>query len=104
MSTPGAGSIPCAPPDPGGVAGYDAVVLPTSPILPPNAERLMVDQDYYVADNLLALRNTRIANMMDLCALTLPTGQPSCGITLMMAAPRRGAAAAPRHGCGARAA
>ena len=64
-------------------AGYDAVLLPTSPILPPNAKRLMVDQDYYVTANLLALRNTRIANMLDLCALTLPTSQPSCGITFM---------------------
>ncbi len=65
-------------------AGYDAVILPTSPILPPNAHRLMTDPDYYLTENLLALRNTRIANMMNGCALTLPTSQPSCGITLMM--------------------
>lgn len=66
-------------------AGYDAVLLPTSPILPPQAERLMTDNDYYVTENLLALRNTRIGNMMGLCALTLPTSQPSCGISLMAA-------------------
>ena len=64
-------------------AGCDAVILPTSPILPPNARRLLVDQDYFVTANLLALRNTRIANMLNQCALTLPTSQPSCGITLM---------------------
>ncbi len=64
-------------------AGYDAVLLPTSPILPPQAHRLMVDNDYYVTENLLALRNTRIGNLMDQCALTLPTSQPSCGISLM---------------------
>ncbi len=65
------------------VAQYDAVILPTSPILPPNAERLMSDHDYYITENLLALRNTRIGNLMGLTALTLPTGVPSCGITLM---------------------
>lgn len=65
------------------MAGYDAVLVPTSPILPPNAERLMTDHDYYVSENLLSLRNTRIGNLMGLCALTLPTAQPSCGISLM---------------------
>ena len=66
-------------------AGFDAVLLPTAPILPPNAARLLADMDYFVAENLLALRNTRIANLMNLCALTLPTNQPSCGISLLAA-------------------
>ncbi len=69
-------------------AGFDAVLLPTSPILPPNAERLLVDQAYFATENLLALRNTRIGNMFGLCALTLPTAEPSCGITFM-APPRQ---------------
>ena len=64
-------------------AVFDAVLLPTSPILPPDANRLMTDDQYYVTENLLALRNTRIGNLMGVCALTLPTSQPSCGITLM---------------------
>lgn len=64
-------------------AGYDAVLVPTSPIMPPHAERLMEDDAYYVTENLLALRNTRIGNLMGLCALTLPTIEPSCGICLM---------------------
>lgn len=67
------------------MAGYDAVLVPTSPILPPNADRLMNDHDYYVSENLLSLRNTRIGNLMGLCALTLPTAQPSCGLSLMAA-------------------
>ncbi|EEW26651.1 amidase [Rhodobacter ferrooxidans] len=66
-------------------AGYDAVILPTSAILPPQAQRLMQDAAYFVAENLLALRNTRIGNMFGLCVLTLPTGQVSCGISLMAA-------------------
>lgn len=64
-------------------ADYDAVLLPTSPILPPEVNRLMTDTAYYVSENLLAMRNTRIGNMLGLCALTLPTSQPSCGISLM---------------------
>jgi aspartyl-tRNA(Asn)/glutamyl-tRNA(Gln) amidotransferase subunit A len=64
-------------------AAFDAVILPTAPILPPDARRLMTDEAYYVAENLLALRNTRIANLMGLCAISLPTPEPSCGIMLM---------------------
>ncbi len=62
------------------VAGFDAVILPSSPILPPDAGRLMTDSDYYQSENLLALRNTRIGNLMGLCAVSLPTGHPGCGI------------------------
>ena len=64
-------------------AGYDAVILPTCPILPPDAQRLLEDDAYYVTENLLTLRNTRIGNLMGLCGLSLPTGQPSCGISLL---------------------
>ncbi len=64
-------------------SGFDAILLPTSPILPPNSKRLMTDDAYYVTENLLALRNTRIGNLLDQCVLTLPTGAPSCGISLM---------------------
>ena len=61
-------------------AGYDAILLPTSPILPPNAKRLETDSDYYKRANLLALRNTRAGNLLGVSALTLPAGHPSCGI------------------------
>jgi aspartyl-tRNA(Asn)/glutamyl-tRNA(Gln) amidotransferase subunit A len=63
-------------------AGYDAVILPTAPILPPNKVRLLSDEAYYVTENLLALRNTRIGNLLGLTGLTLPTGVPSAGILL----------------------
>lgn len=65
------------------VKGFDAVILPTTPILPPDAARLMEDRAYYVRENLLCLRNTRIGNLMGVCALTLPTSEPSCGLMLM---------------------
>ena len=66
-------------------AGYDAILIPTAPILPPHAQRLMTDEAYYVTENLLALRNTRIGNLLDQCVLTLPTSQPACGLSLMAA-------------------
>ncbi|MEM9575451.1 MAG: amidase family protein [Pseudomonadota bacterium] len=72
-------------------AGYEAVLLPTAPILPPDLARLNADPDYYVSENLMALRNTRIGNLMGLCALTLPTDVPSCGL-MMMARPQAEAA------------
>lgn len=64
-------------------AGFDAVVLPTSPIMPPNMQRLLTDSDYYVEENLWALRTTRIGNLMGSCGLTLPTGLPSTGIMFL---------------------
>ncbi|PZQ50435.1 MAG: amidase [Rhodovulum sulfidophilum] len=80
-------------------APYDAVLMPTTPNLPPNTERLLSDPDYFATENLLALRNTRVGNLFDLCALTLPTGSPSCG--LMMLAPPGGDAALLRLGVAA---
>jgi len=64
-------------------AGFDAVLTPTAPILPPNLNRLLSDHDYYVTENLLALRNTRIGNLMGLAALTLPTGTAGCGLMML---------------------
>ncbi len=63
--------------------GFDGLLLPTSPILPPNAKRLLIDKDYYASENLLALRNTRVSNLFDLPTLTIPTGIPSTGISLI---------------------
>ena len=68
------------------VAGYDAVLMPTAPNMPPDRDRLMEDDAYYVTENLLTLRNTRVGNLMGLSAVTLPTGTPSCGIMLCGAA------------------
>jgi len=62
---------------------FDALILPTCPILPPNLKRLKSDNGYYVSQNLMALRNTRIANLLGLCALTVPTNHPSCGVSIM---------------------
>ena len=61
-------------------AQFDAVIMPTAPLLPPDAARLLTDDAYYKSENLLALRNTRVANLLDVCSITLPTGVASCGI------------------------
>jgi aspartyl-tRNA(Asn)/glutamyl-tRNA(Gln) amidotransferase subunit A len=68
------------------VAGYDAVLLPTTANLPPRLDRLLSDPQYFATENLLALRNTNLANLLGLCVLTIPTGMPSCGL-MAMAAP-----------------
>lgn len=61
-------------------AAYDAVLLPTCPILPPRTADLLADDDTFVARNFETLRNTRVANLMDLTGVTLPTGSPHCGL------------------------
>ena len=63
-------------------AHLDAVVLPSGVIMPPKAEAVAEDEDFFTERNLMALQNTRIGNLMGLCALTLPTGVPSCGLML----------------------
>jgi aspartyl-tRNA(Asn)/glutamyl-tRNA(Gln) amidotransferase subunit A len=63
-------------------AAHDAVLSPTTPNLPPSVAALSADDDVYVRQNLLALRNTRLGNLFGLCGLTLPTGRPGCGLLL----------------------
>ena len=62
------------------VAGFDAVIMPTCPIMPPNMAAISTDLDYFANVNLRAMQNTFIGNLMGLAGLTLPTGVPSCGI------------------------
>ncbi|WP_425040886.1 amidase [Primorskyibacter sp. S187A] len=78
------------------VAPFHAVLTPTAAIVPPNKARLQTDSDYYVRSNLLALRNTRVGNLMGLCALSLPTSERSCGLQVLGRA--RGEAALLRLG------
>jgi len=67
------------------VAGYDAVLLPTTANLPPKLDRLLADPAHFASENLLALRNPSLANLLGLCALAIPTGIPSCGLMAMTA-------------------
>ena len=65
------------------VIGFDAILAPTSPIKPPSIKQLLDSHKFFTEMNLLALRNTRMANSLNLCALTLPTETDFSGLMLM---------------------
>ena len=54
------------------IDNYDAIIMPTIPILPPTIKKVQNDTKAYDYFNSLALRNTRIANSLRLCAISLP--------------------------------
>ena len=63
---------------------FDAVVLPAVPIAAPRIADLADDAAFFSANRLL-LRNPAIANVLDLCALTMPcheTGAAPVGLML----------------------
>ena len=45
--------------------------------------RLLADDDYFIECNLLALRNTRLGNLLTLSALTVPMATPMTGLMLV---------------------
>lgn len=56
------------------IASFDAMAMPTVPMVPPYMADLE-DDDTYARVNLLALRNPSVTNLMDGCAISLPIGQ-----------------------------
>lgn len=66
-------------------APFDAVLCPTVPLAPP-ALAEVEDEAAYNRINLLLLRNTAIANILDRCAISLPChtpGEAPVGLMLM---------------------
>lgn len=66
-------------------APFDALVLPTAPILPPRLADLRDDAEY-ARVNALALRNPAPFNFLDRCSLSLPAhrpGDPPVGLMLV---------------------
>jgi aspartyl-tRNA(Asn)/glutamyl-tRNA(Gln) amidotransferase subunit A len=64
---------------------FDAVLLPTTPIVPPRLAELE-DEREYNRQNQLILRNTAVGNFLDRCAISLPChrpGEPPVGLMLM---------------------
>ncbi len=53
------------------LAAFDAVVMPTTPIVAPTLAEVTDPKDYAVR-NTLVLRNTSIGNFFDLCGVSLP--------------------------------
>jgi aspartyl-tRNA(Asn)/glutamyl-tRNA(Gln) amidotransferase subunit A len=65
--------------------GFDAMVLPTAPILPARIADLVTRQEYNRV-NMLTLRHTTLANVLDRCAISLPChapAEPPVGLMLM---------------------
>jgi len=63
------------------LAGYSAMVAPTTLIAPPPIALLEADDDAYMAANGGALHNTTLGNVLKVCAVTLPCGGTASGGT-----------------------
>ncbi len=66
-------------------APFDAVAMPTTPIVPPTISSLDDDEAFNAANNLV-LRNPALANFLDRCSISLPAhrpGEPPVGFMLM---------------------
>jgi len=67
------------------MAGFDAMVMPTVPIVAPTIAELD-DERAYNRINLLILRNTALGNFLDQCAISIPCHRPGeapVGLMLM---------------------
>jgi aspartyl-tRNA(Asn)/glutamyl-tRNA(Gln) amidotransferase subunit A len=67
------------------MASFDALILPTTPNVPPPISALARDDDY-MRLNALSLRNTSVGNFLDQCSISLPMqapGEPPTGLMLM---------------------
>ena len=62
---------------------YDALVLPTTPIVAPTMAEVS-SHDAFKRANRLLLRNTAIANFFDLCAISLPIPGGALPVGLML--------------------
>jgi aspartyl-tRNA(Asn)/glutamyl-tRNA(Gln) amidotransferase subunit A len=66
------------------IARYDALVLPTTPVIPPRFAELASDEDFFKI-NALVLRNPAVINLLDGCAISIPNheqGEPPSGLML----------------------
>lgn len=66
-------------------APYDAMLMPTVPVVPPRFAEVASDDDYYRL-NALILRNCTVGNFLDRCAFSLPchaAGALPVGLMLM---------------------
>src|SRR6516165_3926779 len=66
-------------------APYDALIMPTVPVIPPRVSDLEAD-DVYRRMNVLVLRNPSIANFLDGCSISIPchrAGEAPVGLMLL---------------------
>ncbi|AMP14053.1 amidase [Collimonas pratensis] len=67
------------------IAGYDAMIMPTVPIIAPPISALEGSDEAYFAANGMILRNPALINFLDGCALSLPchvAGEAPVGLML----------------------
>jgi aspartyl-tRNA(Asn)/glutamyl-tRNA(Gln) amidotransferase subunit A len=67
------------------LAGFDALLCPTVPIVAPAIRPLVESDEAFQRNNLLILRNTAPINFLDGCSFSLPChapGEPSVGLML----------------------
>ena len=70
------------------LAGFDAMIMPTVPIVAPKIADLQASDDAYYAANGLILRNPTMINFLDGCAVSLPCHAPgNAPVGLSLAAP-----------------
>ena len=70
------------------LAGFDALICPTVPIVAPPIAELVADDEAFFRVNGQLLRNTFLINFLDGCAFSLPCQAPGAlPVGLMLAAP-----------------
>ena len=73
------------------LAGFDAMLSPTVPMVAPLLAPLLADDARFFATNTLLLRNPSVVNLLDGCALSLPchaSGEMPAGLMVWSAALR----------------
>ncbi len=70
------------------IVGFDAMLMPTTPIVAPRTESLLASDEAFFEANRLLLRNPALINLLDGCALSLPCHRSGdLPVGLMLAAP-----------------
>lgn len=67
------------------IRGFDALIMPTVPVVPPALAPLTASDEAYSQTNLLVLRNPSVINFLDGCAISLPChslGEAPVGLML----------------------
>ena len=70
------------------IAPFDALIMPTVPVIAPKLAELEADDAHFTTTNLLVLRNATLINFLDGCALSLPChrrGEAPVGLMLAAA-------------------
>lgn len=73
------------------MAGYDALLMPTVPVVAPEIAPLEANDEQFGSTNLLILRNPTFINFLDGCSLSLPCHAPGTAPVGLMVSALNGA-------------